>query len=189
VLLAIGDVAGRGELAAVTMGRVRNALRAFVSDGTTTPAALLDKLDRYMLRESLTMTTVLCLCLRPQDGTIVASSAGHPPALVIHPDGRARWLDVATAPPLGVLDGVVRGESRTRLESGSVAVLYTDGLVERRGEILDDGLARLAAAATRLCSSLAGDTSTLADRLLDELAQHDRVDDVALLCVRLTTPA
>jgi PAS domain S-box-containing protein len=189
VLLAIGDVAGRGELAAVTMGRLRNALRAFVSDGTTGPAALLDKLDRYMLRESLTMTTVLCLCIRPHDGTMVASSAGHPPALAIDRDGGARWLDVATAPPLGVLERVQRAESAAQLAPGTLAVLYTDGLVERRGEILDDGMARLAAAATRLSSPLDGDpadVSTLADRLLDELAEHDRADDVALLCVRLT---
>jgi PAS domain S-box-containing protein len=185
VLLTIGDVTGRGELAAVTMGRLRNALRAFVSDGTTAPAELLTKLDRFVQAEDFTMATMLCLHVQPQTGAVVGATAGHLPVLIVPPGGAPEWLELKTAPPLGVVEVPGYADTATVVASGSRLLLYTDGLVERRVEPLDHGLARLHGIVADIDET---DPEVVVDRVIDALVGSTRSDDVAVLCARLHDP-
>jgi serine phosphatase RsbU (regulator of sigma subunit) len=111
------------------------------------------------------------------------SNAGHPPPLVLGADGKVEVLTGNhTDLLLGVDPATTRHEQETSLRPGEVALLYTDGLIERRGHDLDDGLARLQHALTDLAG---GDLETLCDDLLARLLSTDPDDDVALLAVRL----
>ena len=116
--------------------------------------------------------------------TITYSSAGHPPPALLHPDGTVELLDQATDPPLGARpEHVARPEARVAFADGAALVLYTDGLIERRREDIDVGLARLADALTR---HRGADAETLADALLaDLLPPGGATDDTALVIIRL----
>ena len=113
--------------------------------------------------------------------TFAWASAGHPPPLLLSPAGEVTWLNQERrAPMLGVDVGTVHRGSLVRIEPGSTLVLYTDGLVERRGEVLDHGLERLGAAAQRVHG---GTAEAVAEGLLAELVPDRIADDVALLVV------
>jgi serine phosphatase RsbU (regulator of sigma subunit)/anti-sigma regulatory factor (Ser/Thr protein kinase) len=184
VALIVGDVAGHGVRAAVTMGRLRTALQTIVNLELS-PAAGLQQLDALMHeigdREPAFATCAYAV-YDATDGTCEIASAGHLPPLLLRSDGTSEFLDVPPAPPLGVGEGVI--ETRTfSVEDGSILVLYTDGLVENRGQDIDDGLLRLRGvfgpeALDRPLEDLA--TSTL-DGAYDD---HDR-DDIAVLIARL----
>ena len=184
VALVVGDVAGHGVRAAVTMGRLRTAIRTLAMLELP-PAESLHQLNEIMEamgdREPHFATCAYAL-YDAVSGTCEIASAGHLPPLLVKPDGKSQYLDVAPAPPLGVGDGLVSSETFD-IEDGSLLVLYTDGLVESRGQDIDDGLARLqqavsADAASRpveeLCKSI----------LTGAYADHQR-DDIALLMARL----
>lgn len=184
VALVVGDVAGHGVRAAVTMGRLRTAVRTIINLELS-PAAGLQQLDALMreLGESEpAFATCVYAVYDATDGTCEIASAGHLPPLLLRPNGTSEFLDVPPAPPLGIGQGVV--ETRTfTIGDGSVLVLYTDGLVENRGQDIDDGLARLrgvfdAAALFRPLEELAKAT------LDGAYADHDR-DDIAVLIARL----
>ncbi|MDL5200162.1 SpoIIE family protein phosphatase [Streptomyces sp. ALI-76-A] len=182
--VAVGDVVGHGLAAAGVMGQLRSALSA-TSRVAAGPAQALDVLGRYAhvvdgAESATAVTTFIDFDLR----TITYSSAGHPPPVLMHPDGRVEFLDRATDPPLDARpDPVPRPQAVTSYTDGATLVLYTDGLVERRGEDIDTGLSRLADSLVR---NREADPETLADTvLLELLPPGGATDDTALVIVRL----
>jgi PAS domain S-box-containing protein len=181
-LLAImGDVAGRGIAAASTMGQLRSALRAYAFDGHS-PASLLERLNAFHagLRPR-GMSTVMLVSVDPDGRDIRYAKAGHPPALLLAPDGTETWLDQVKGPLLGAIDDVVYQEGTLQLEPGSTLILYTDGLVEHRGESIDRGFERLSAAAAGAPHELEAFCDHLAEHTLADPAVDD---DVTLLVLR-----
>jgi serine phosphatase RsbU (regulator of sigma subunit)/anti-sigma regulatory factor (Ser/Thr protein kinase)/uncharacterized protein YigA (DUF484 family) len=179
VAFAVGDIAGHGLQAAAAMGQVRSAWRALALS-MTEPNAILASLDRFAGGvDGAFFSTILTLLLDPSRNELRYASAGHPPALVIAPDGSTRFLEGGRSVPLGLPFDLPRPQAHERLGPGSILVVYTDGLVERREESLDRGLERLAQAASRV---RAGSLTEIADGLL-ELVADDRHDDVALLTI------
>jgi GAF domain-containing protein/anti-sigma regulatory factor (Ser/Thr protein kinase) len=185
--LAVGDVVGRGLQAAAAMGRLRNALAALAPE-CRGPADLLERLDAFAGRgEAVPMATVAFAVVDPCAATVDYACAGHPPLVLIGPDGTASLLEGGRSAPLGAPLGLRRTEARARLEPGSSLLLYTDGLIERRGEPLDRGLERLARAAAAHADR---GPDELCARVLDELVgAAERRDDVALLCARTASAA
>ena len=180
--LTIGDVAGRGLIAASVMGRIRPALRAYVLDGHG-PAEALERLDRLM-KESATpnMATLFHLHYDPKSGSASYVRAGHPPALLRHANGEIHELRGPGTPPLGVLEEVEYREHEVEIPPGSLLLMYTDGLIERRNTSVGEELDRLKGVMGEAPSSAAG--------CLDWLEQNigpDAVpDDIAM--VAMTTP-
>jgi anti-anti-sigma factor len=183
VAIAVGDVVGQGPAAAAVMGQLRSALSAAVLQGCG-PAEALELLDRFAARlPGALASTAACLVVDGAAGTVRWARAGHPPALLVTPDG-AQLLDGAgSGAVLGVPGRRPYTEGAVDIAPGATLLLYTDGLVERRGEVLDDGLERVRAAAAR---HAAADPAGLTGRLLAEvLADADQPDDVALIAARL----
>ncbi|MFI1304300.1 PP2C family protein-serine/threonine phosphatase [Streptomyces sioyaensis] len=184
VALAVGDVVGHGLGAACVMGQLRSALSA-ATQVTRGPAQALEVLGIYARSvDGAESTTAVQAIVDWTTHTLAYSSAGHPPPALLHPDGRVELLDQATDPPLGARpEHVARPEAEVAFADGAVLVLYTDGLIERRHEDIDVGLARLAAALTR---HLGADAEELADALLRELLPPSgATDDAALVILRL----
>lgn len=177
--VAIGDVAGKGLAAAATMGEVRSALRAYALDESD-PARVLAKADRLVARGNQMVTAVIAT-LDPRTGRWRHASAGHPPPLVLHADGRAEFLDHDRRGPLMVYEPAEPAERV--LTAGARVVLYTDGLIERRDEPLDASLERLRAVAADSGAGL--DVDRLCDVLLATAPTGAARDDVALLVVEL----
>ena len=181
ILLLVGDVAGHGLKAAITMGQMRTAARALAP--THGPATLLDALDQFAGTgpDELSATAAVAV-IDPAERTLRYSLAGHPPLLLRDPDGTLAMLGEARGPLIGFGAGD-RPEQVVTFLPGSCLVLFTDGLVERRGETIDAGFARLgaafAAAATR-------DPADLCDALIGQsLPRTGRNDDTAILCAFL----
>ncbi len=181
--LAVGDVVGHGLEAAAAMGRLRIALAALAAhaDG---PGRLLAHLDAFAVRtHAAEFATACCAELDPTTGVLRYASAGHPPMVAVLPDGTLRWLDEGRSPPLYGRARDDRAEASVTLAPGTVLVLYSDGLVERRRESLATGLERLGRS---LAAARDLPVGALCDRLLEELGVADsRDDDVVVLCVRL----
>jgi hypothetical protein len=176
---AIGDIVGRGLDAAVAMGQVRSAARA-LANCFEKPHELVEGLDRFAASTGCGEdSSMVYLTIDRHTGEIAYAVAGHPPPLVVPPDGPPRWLDGASSTLLG--RGGDRPSASVIAEPGTVVVLYTDGLVERRGEPLDEGLARLAEAV----GALAGEERhNHARRLAAMIASPEAIDDdVAVLYV------
>ncbi|MCZ2827502.1 SpoIIE family protein phosphatase [Modestobacter sp. VKM Ac-2986] len=188
--LVIGDVAGHDVDAASTMGQLRTMLRMAGHDGTRSPAGVLSTVDAAC--ETLGQTVfATALVARITEGRHVVrwSSAGHPPPLLLHPDGT---VDVLTDPvglPLGVLPDRERPEHETTLPPGTTLLLYTDGLIEQDGAAegerdLDRGLTALVAVLAR-AAVLGLDVEGLCDRVVEELLPAaGAADDVALIAIR-----
>ena len=182
VLLAVGDVVGRGARAAAVMGQLRTATRAYAIQHLPM-TVLMRNLDRLLQDISDgALATAVCLLLSPASGRVEVVSAGHPPPLLIAPDGTASYVECATHTPLGVLDAPVYTPTTIMLEPGATVLLYTDGLVEDRTTSLDEGFRNLAAAA----STSTGPLEALCDKVLGELVKGETVDDVALLAARIS---
>ncbi|HEY5832826.1 PP2C family protein-serine/threonine phosphatase [Streptomyces sp.] len=182
--VAVGDVVGHGLGAACVMGQLRSALSA-ASRATGDPAEALDVLGLYARSvDGAETTTAVIAFIDWPEHTITYSSAGHLPAALVRPDGTVRFLDEATDPPLGARpEHVARPQAAVPFTPGGTLVLYTDGLVERRGEDIDAGVSRLASSLTRHASS---DPEALADTLLAELIPATgATDDTALVIIRL----
>ncbi len=179
--VAIGDVAGHGLRAAATMGQLRMALRAYAIEERS-PARVVGRVRQLVRRLRLPdVATLLYVVFDPDSGALVFANAGHPPPLLIGPDGHGSYLKDGLAPLLGVTPHAGQDvEATSRLEADSTLLLYTDGLVERRGAPLDQGLARLIEEAT----ALHRDLDELCDHLLSSLLGQDVSDDVALLALR-----
>ncbi len=143
VAVTVGDVAGHGVAAAAAMAQVRTSLRAYAVDGHS-PAETLDRLDRFVARMLAGQTaTVIMAVIDNATGEVELANAGHPPPLVVRADG------TTTQPPTGrPLLGAGIGHARTdrvQLAPGELLLLYTDGLVERRGVLLDESFDQLRA--------------------------------------------
>jgi serine phosphatase RsbU (regulator of sigma subunit) len=177
--VVIGDVAGKGLRAATLMGELRAGLRAYAIEGGG-PMDTLIRLNRLALR-SFQMATVLLMHVAPDLGRVRYGSAGHLPPLLLAADGSASYLREGASTPLLALredveDGVVE------LAPGDGIVLYTDGLVERRREPIDDSLERLRTAA----EGFGGGVDALCDHLLERLRPPAGTphDDIALIALR-----
>jgi PAS domain S-box-containing protein len=138
--VAVGDVVGHGIEAAASMGRLRSAFSAFASD-LSDPGELLERLDRFAAGPGGVEFATACFAmLDPNTGVLRYASAGHPPMLLVSPEGETTWLDDGRSQPLyGALE-LERPEASAVLEAGSLLLLYSDGLVERRGERISAGL-------------------------------------------------
>jgi hypothetical protein len=177
--VVIGDVAGKGLRAATLMGELRAGLRAYAIEGGG-PMATLVRLNRLALR-SFHMATVVLMHVAPDLGRVTYGSAGHLPPLLLGADGSARYLrDGASTPLLALREDVEDGVAA--VGPGDVVVLYTDGLVERRREPIDEGLERLRTAA----EGFDGDAEALCDHLLERLAPPagSPHDDIAIIALR-----
>ena len=185
VVLVVGDVAGHGVRAAVTMGQLRTAIHTLAMLELT-PTESLQQLNELMTtlgdREPHFATCAYAL-YDAVTGSCEVASAGHLPPLLVRPGGGSEFLDAAPAPPLGVGEGPI--ESRVyEIDDGSLLVLYTDGLVEDRHRDIDDGLSYL--------QGIFGPGAT--SRSLDDLCRatmagvfaHHQRDDIAILIARLS---
>jgi serine phosphatase RsbU (regulator of sigma subunit)/anti-sigma regulatory factor (Ser/Thr protein kinase) len=182
--LVMGDVVSRGIRAASSMGQIRSAIRAYALDRES-PGETLTKLNTVVrgLDQRETATAVY-LALDLVERTFCLASAGHPPPLVIDPAGSARFLEEGRSVPLGAHAGTRYREAVARIEPGSTIVLYTDGLVERRGSSLNEGLERLVSEA----SGSPAEPESLCDRLVGALVgDQPPPDDVALLAAHVGT--
>ncbi|MFI6402382.1 PP2C family protein-serine/threonine phosphatase [Streptomyces sp. NPDC050548] len=182
--VSVGDVVGHGLAAAGVMGQLRSALTATsrVADG---PAQALDVLGRYAhVVDGAESATVVTTFVDFDDYTVTYSSAGHPPPVLVRPDGSVEFLDRATDPPLDARpDPMPRPQAGTTFTPGTTLALYTDGLIERRHEDIDRGLVRLADSLVRHRNR---DPEALADAvLLELLPPGGATDDTALIIVRL----
>jgi PAS domain S-box-containing protein len=186
--LVIGDVTGHDLRAAVSMAQVRNVLRGGAHAVVRSPAAIFQALDWAMhdLGLGAISTGILAKVEQPQElaerglRLLRWSSAGHLPPLLLHQDGRAELLQRTTNLPLGLRVHDERHDHTQEIPPGATVLLYTDGLVERRGESLHVGLERLRTTAERLADL---GLEELCDRLIVELAAEGE-DDVALLAAR-----
>ncbi|MGW0765655.1 SpoIIE family protein phosphatase [Streptomyces sp. NPDC002676] len=184
--LVIGDVQGHGVQAAATMGQLRSAVRAFAL-GDRPPDEVLSGTNHLLIDLDPGQFASCCyLRLDPATGLARIARAGHPPPLLRSPDGRTRVLHIPGGVVLGVDPQARYPVTELLLEPGAILALYTDGLVERPGADIDDGITALrlalakagAAAGRRGGRSLGG----VADRLTATARQAtDRPDDVALL--------
>jgi len=191
--LVVGDVTGHDWTAAAVAGQLRSMLRgiAFALEGQG-PDRVLTALDRALRDTGLATlaTAVLARVVEPPASdphrarTVHWSNAGHPPPLIIEPDGTARLLDRPTDLLLGVAPETARREHAVELRPGATVLLYTDGLVERRPATLDDGLQRLLAAATDLARR---PVDVLCDEIIAR-SDPDLTDDIALLALRVRSP-
>jgi serine phosphatase RsbU (regulator of sigma subunit) len=182
LLLVMGDVVGKGVLAASLMGQLRNALRAFAFEGYP-PAIICTKLNNLLCERAETnaMATLVVARYEPGSGVLHIVRAGHLPPLVIEPDGRTRFCELGGGLPLGTLAATTYEEGTTELVPGSTILLYTDGLVESRRTSLEDGLQLLKNAA-----SAPIDLERLCDHVLEvSLGAAPAEDDVALLFMRV----
>ncbi|MFF0200753.1 SpoIIE family protein phosphatase [Streptomyces sp. NPDC005017] len=178
----IGDVQGHNVTAAGLMGQLRTAVRAYTTVGQA-PEQVMGSTNRLLIDlGSDLFASCLYLRLDPAHGRAVMARAGHPPPLLLRPDGRVRVLDLAGGPLLGIDASAVYPTTEVPLPPGSVLVLYTDGLIESPGVDIEDALAALG-------ERLAGAGERPLDRLADVLVGHlaaaeERLDDVALLLLR-----
>jgi PAS domain S-box-containing protein len=187
-VLVIGDVVGHDSNAAAVMGQLRGLLRGISHAGGGTPAAVLGQLDRAADGLALgAMATAVVARLDPagRDGARLHwSSAGHPPPVVVDPDGGVRVLDGGPADLLlGVDPARARTDHAVDLPAGSTVLLHTDGLVERRDRDLEAGTQELLGV---LRENARLPLTALCDRVLRELFLPDAEDDVALLAVRVS---
>ena len=180
IALVIGDVSGHGLEAAGSMGELRSVLRAYLLDADS-PSGVLGRLN-HMVRRVLPRTFATCLVamLDPATGAGRVASCGHLPLVLVAPDGGVELADVALRPPLGADFQRGPGEDASfTLASGGSLVLYTDGLVERRREVIDRGLERLVAAAGVL-----GPPDERCDALVAACRDPEALDDATVLVLR-----
>jgi PAS domain S-box-containing protein len=186
VVLAVGDVAGHGLDAATLMVRVRSALRAYAVDDPD-PSRVLARLDRLIdVEEQGAFVTAVVAVVDPASGDVRWSRAGHPPPVVLQA-GAASVVDLPGGTPLGVRIGLDYPSASWRLEPGSVLVLYTDGLVERRDLSIDDGITQLLAALETAPADLDGLVGSLVDLVRGRGGSDD--DLCVLACSRPALPA
>lgn len=179
VAIAIGDVVGHSLEAAAVMAQLRTGVRSYMLEGHD-PTAVLNRLNRLLLRFHPDITaTVCCAIFRLSTSECALANAGHPSPLII------AGHDLSFLPiggPLLGYDVPAAPAHHFRLENDSVLLLYTDGLIERRGETIDDGFNRL----RNIEPALLGDLDTLCDLVLREVGPVNMSDDIALVAIRPT---
>ncbi|MFD4370347.1 SpoIIE family protein phosphatase [Streptomyces sp. NPDC058486] len=177
--LVIGDVQGHGVAAAATMGQLRSAVRAFALSGLP-PQEVVRGTNRLLIDLDPGQFASACyVVMDSRTGDLRAVRAGHPQPLLRHPDGTAELLEIAGGVVLGVDGRATYPVTRLRLAEGAVLALFTDGLVERPGADIDEGVERLR---RTLASTGSLPLAEAADRLIHEAVRaSDRPDDIALL--------
>jgi hypothetical protein len=177
----VGDVGGRGIGAAALMGQLRSSFLAHGYEHVS-PSEIVRRMARVM--PDRTMATVLCISLDPTTGSLLYVSAGHPPALVLDPStGDVTPLDVVSGPPLGFSTDPQLRDTAAIAPTGATIVAYTDGLVERRTESIDDGIEHVASALK------GGDAKDSADEIAERIlhavgdSSGGDGDDIALLVI------
>jgi phosphoserine phosphatase RsbU/P len=188
-LLVIGDVVGHNVDAAAAMGQIRSILRGIAYDRPETPAQVLTRVDRVLTGLQIgTLATALVARLEQPDGqahsglrTLRWSSAGHPPPVLLRPDGTVHLLDSAPERLLGAQSPLLRVDQVVLLHPGDTVVFYTDGLIEQGRSGIDEGTSRLTAQLAELCDV---DLEKLCDQLLDRIVAGRADDDIAILAVR-----
>ena len=183
VMLAVGDVSGHDIEAAATMGQVRNLVRGDAYGRDDAPGTLLTQLDRALhgLQVPAAATAVLARLWRDGDDYAVTfANAGHPPPVLLRPDGEVEVWWETPEPLLGLIPREGRATHRRRVAAGSTLLLYTDGLVEHPARMIDEGIARVRAVLVD-GGGLPGDE--LCSRLIDSADR--RADDIVLLLIRL----
>jgi phosphoserine phosphatase RsbU/P len=179
VCVTVGDVAGSGLAAAVIMGRMRSALRAYALE-TADPAEVLSRLDRKMQHfEPDALASVLYAVIEPGLDQMYVALAGHFPPVVARPGQPAELADVQTGALIGMVPRARRPVTAVPIPPGALLCFFTDGLVERRGEVIDEGLDRLCRAVTAqppeaACAAVMGAL----------VGSEPARDDIALLMIR-----
>ncbi|MGW6979096.1 SpoIIE family protein phosphatase [Streptomyces sp. NPDC054932] len=179
VALVVGDVMGHGVSAAAAMGRLRITTKALARHDIE-PADLLTELDACALESGIELATCLYIVYDPRDGRARIASAGHPPPLVLRPDGTVETVDEVLGVPLGV-GGCPFRTTGIELPENSMLVLYTDGLIEARGRDIEAGLDALRAELGREGEPL----EEMADRILASLLPDPPTDDTVLILARV----
>jgi serine phosphatase RsbU (regulator of sigma subunit) len=181
--IAVGDVAGNGLRAAVVMGRIRSALRAYAME-TDDPAEVLTRLDRKVQRfEPDAMATAIYAVIAPDLATLTLSNAGHLPPVGLEPGGAGQLTVVKPDLPLGADLRVARHTTAVPLPVGQSVLFYTDGLVERRDRSLVAEMQRLAGAL-----SAGHSAEQLCTEAMTAMLDHDAPrDDIAMLALRRTS--
>jgi PAS domain S-box-containing protein len=180
--LVMGDVAGKGLAAASMVSRLRSALRAYALEGHE-PARVIEQLNRLVWAEGRDsqMATLLYMVVEPGERRIDWVNAGHPAPLLVNGDGTPRYLEGTPSVPLGVIPFPSYETATSTMEPGSSLVLFTDGLIERPGELIDKGMAELAARVIEAPD----DPEAVCDHLLATLVPSSgATDDVAILMLR-----
>ncbi|MEO3745684.1 GAF domain-containing SpoIIE family protein phosphatase [Plantactinospora sp. B5E13] len=176
--IVIGDVSGHGLRAAVVMGRLRSALRAYALE-CNDPADALTRLDQKIQHfEAGNLATVLYAMVSPHRDEIHISLAGHLPPMLAEPNGDIRPLGLPVDLPLGIGRPRQRCTSVINFPQNATMVVYTDGLIERRNELIDVGFDRLRAAIRP------GAAEEVCATIMTELGIEQPDDDVALLTLR-----
>ncbi len=181
LMLAVGDVAGHDIEAAATMGQVRSLVRGDAYGRDDEAGPLMDRLDRALhgLHMPAAATAVLARLRRDHDDYLISfANAGHPPPVLLRPDGEVEIWWESPEPLLGLLPSDHRTTHHRRVAPGSTLLLYTDGLVEHPAHLIDDGIARVRAV---LHGNAASTPDELCARLIE--AAPRRADDIALLAV------
>jgi serine phosphatase RsbU (regulator of sigma subunit) len=179
LLLVVGDVSGRGLRAAATMAELRFAIHAYAAQDDP-PAVILSKLSRLVnVNRSGQLATILCALIDVETRTVTITSAGHLPPLLVS-DGSGEFIRTEVGMPVGVSADATYASTAVAAPPASTLLAFTDGLVERRGESIDAGLARLERAATSQHSGL----DELLDRLVEDLRSGTDDDDTAIAGLR-----
>ena len=180
--VVVGDVAGHGLNAAVVMGRIRSALRAYAMLGLP-PAKVLELVDRKVRHFEIgTFVTVACAVTKPPFDDMTLVVAGHPAPAIAVPERPTTLASISLGPPLGVtLSDFKRSSTTVPLGAGTVVAIFTDGLFERRGEQLDVGL-------ERVCTAVTSEAPTAVVRSVMHQLVGDTIpqDDIALVVMRRT---
>jgi GAF domain-containing protein/anti-sigma regulatory factor (Ser/Thr protein kinase) len=182
IFFSVGDVMGKGAPAAALMGQVRSAIRAYAVSGQS-PTEVLSSLDRLFntLVEDRVVTAVAGT-ITPSTGRVTLSNAGHPPPLVVRADGTVTFCPLQHSLLIAAgLNGTPRPLDELVLDCGDSLVMYSDGLIERRGELITNGMERLGTAATVIAKS--GWPDRAAVTFASMLSNEERTDDVVVLCI------
>ncbi len=186
--IVIGDVVGHDTSAAAAMGQLKSMLRVLAWKDDTSPGAVLTRLDRALvgLQLDIVASALVARVSRSEDSagalTVAWSTAGHPPPLLVSPDGSVEVLELEPDVMLGIHHGIPRSDAVTTIPPGAQVVLYTDGLVERRDEPLDAGIARLVDTVAG-CHRDRVDPERLTQVLIDAMVGEAADDDIAVLVV------
>lgn len=182
VVVVVGDVSGRGLHAATMMASLRFAIRAYAVEGDP-PAEILTKLARLIsLERDGQFATVVCAVIDLNAGTLTVSNAGHPAPLLVR-SGRTEFVPTDIDVPVGVTGLAPYRQVTVPITRGATLLVYTDGLVERRGQSLALGLQDLENAAAHPNGAL----EDLLDHVLREVIPNGSSDDTALMGVRWQT--
>jgi serine phosphatase RsbU (regulator of sigma subunit) len=180
VALFVGDVMGRGVEAAASMAQMRASVRAYAAIDPR-PEVVLDKLDHMLATYGNDqLVTLAYLVAHPARNELAFTNAGHPAPILLRADGSVEQLPSADGPPLAVLEGP-RRRQQVAFRPGDTILLFTDGLIERRTEDIDEGRAKLSSALTALAGP---DLAEGLRRTVATMAADAHEDDVAAVALR-----